>query len=57
MLPFSSLRQLTIDGFSSLTSFPTDGLPKTLLTALGGDISLEHSDENGSRFIIRLPIA
>jgi light-regulated signal transduction histidine kinase (bacteriophytochrome) len=27
------------------------------LTALGGDISLEHSDESGSRFIIRLPIA
>ncbi|MBX4892825.1 sensor histidine kinase [Rhizobium bangladeshense] len=26
-----------------------------LLKALGGDISLEHSDESGSRFIIRLP--
>ncbi|MBX4954910.1 HAMP domain-containing histidine kinase [Rhizobium lentis] len=26
-----------------------------LLKALGGDISLEHSDESGSRFAIRLP--
>ncbi|OWO93776.1 two-component sensor histidine kinase [Rhizobium esperanzae] len=26
-----------------------------LLKALGGDISLEHSDETGSRFTIRLP--
>lgn len=26
-----------------------------LLKALGGDISLEHSDESGSRFTIRLP--
>ncbi|XP_045815248.1 putative disease resistance protein At3g14460 [Trifolium pratense] len=30
MFPFHSLRQLTIDGFPSLTSFPTDGLPETL---------------------------
>ncbi|XP_058784880.1 putative disease resistance RPP13-like protein 1 [Vicia villosa] len=30
MLPLNSLRQLTIDGFPSLTSFPTCGLPKTL---------------------------
>ncbi|RXT28343.1 two-component sensor histidine kinase [Rhizobium leguminosarum] len=30
---------------------------REFLTALGGDISLEHSDESGSRFIIRLPIA
>ncbi|MEB3042800.1 sensor histidine kinase [Rhizobium mulingense] len=28
-----------------------------LLKALGGDISLEQSDESGSRFTIRLPIA
>ena len=28
-----------------------------LLTALGGDIRLDHSDESGSRFTIRLPVA
>ena len=28
-----------------------------LLKALGGDIRLEHSDESGSRFAIRLPVA
>ncbi|EJT02748.1 ATP-binding protein [Rhizobium sp. CCGE 510] len=27
------------------------------LKALGGDLSLEHSDASGSRFVIRLPIA
>ncbi|XP_058721755.1 putative disease resistance protein At3g14460 [Vicia villosa] len=30
MFPLNSLQQLTIDGFPSLMSFPTDGLPKTL---------------------------
>ncbi|MGZ2482099.1 signal transduction histidine kinase [Rhizobium pisi] len=30
---------------------------REFLTALGGDVSLEHSDESGSRFTIRLPIA
>lgn len=30
---------------------------REFLTALGGDISLEHSDASGSCFIIRLPIA
>ena len=30
MFPLNSLRQLTIDGFPSPISFPTDGLPKTL---------------------------
>ncbi|KEH19320.1 putative P-loop containing nucleoside triphosphate hydrolase, leucine-rich repeat domain, L [Medicago truncatula] len=30
MLPLNSLRQFTIDGFQSLMSFPTEGLPKTL---------------------------
>ncbi|WEA60572.1 ATP-binding protein [Rhizobium sp. BJ04] len=30
---------------------------REFLTALGGNISLEHSDASGSRFIIRLPIA
>ncbi|MBB4234969.1 sensor histidine kinase [Rhizobium esperanzae] len=30
---------------------------REFLTALGGDIGLEHSDASGSRFIIRLPIA
>ncbi|RHN66518.1 putative P-loop containing nucleoside triphosphate hydrolase, leucine-rich repeat domain, L [Medicago truncatula] len=30
MLPLYSLRQFTIDDFPFLTSFPTDGLPKTL---------------------------
>ena len=30
MFPLNFLRQLTIDGFPSLMSFPTDGLPKTL---------------------------
>ncbi|CAI8593957.1 unnamed protein product [Vicia faba] len=30
MLPLTSLRQLTIDGFPSLTFFPIDGLQKTL---------------------------
>ncbi|CAK8564616.1 unnamed protein product [Lathyrus sativus] len=30
MFPLNSLRQLTIDGFSSLMSFPVDSLPKTL---------------------------
>ncbi|XP_058758783.1 putative disease resistance protein At3g14460 [Vicia villosa] len=30
MLPLNSLQQLTIDDFPSLTSFPTEGLPKTL---------------------------
>ncbi|KAL5078481.1 hypothetical protein RYX36_017465 [Vicia faba] len=30
MLPLNSLQQLTIEDFPSLTSFPTDGLPKTL---------------------------
>ncbi|XP_045819874.1 putative disease resistance RPP13-like protein 1 [Trifolium pratense] len=30
MFPLNYLRQLTIDGFPSLMSFPTDGLPKTL---------------------------
>ncbi|CAL5201468.1 unnamed protein product [Lathyrus oleraceus] len=30
MFPLNSLRQLTVDGLSSLMSFPTDGLPKTL---------------------------
>ncbi|KAL5077887.1 hypothetical protein RYX36_016871 [Vicia faba] len=30
MLPLNSLRRLTIDGLQSLTSFPTNGLPKTL---------------------------
>jgi signal transduction histidine kinase len=28
-----------------------------LLKALGGDLSLEHSDESGSRFTIRLPVS
>lgn len=28
-----------------------------LLQALGGDIRLEHSDQSGSRFLIRLPVA
>ena len=28
-----------------------------LLKALGGDIRLEHSDQSGSRFAIRLPVA
>lgn len=28
---------------------------REVLTALGGDLRLEHSDENGSRFVIRLP--
>ena len=28
-----------------------------LLKALGGDIRLEHSDQSGSRFVIRLPVA
>ena len=28
-----------------------------LLKVLGGDIRLEHSDESGSRFLIRLPVA
>ena len=28
-----------------------------LLQALGGDIRLEHSDQSGSRFVIRLPVA
>jgi signal transduction histidine kinase len=40
-------------------SVPGPGLGLTttreLLGALGGDIRLEHSDENGSRFAIRLP--
>ncbi|XP_058721786.1 putative disease resistance RPP13-like protein 1 [Vicia villosa] len=30
MFPLNSLQQLTIDGFPSLMSFPTEGLPKTL---------------------------
>jgi len=30
MFPLNSLRQLTLDGFPSPMSFPTDGLPKTL---------------------------
>ncbi|XP_027186403.1 putative disease resistance RPP13-like protein 1 [Cicer arietinum] len=30
MFPPNSLQKLTIDGFPSLTSFPRDGLPKTL---------------------------
>ncbi|XP_058721750.1 putative disease resistance RPP13-like protein 1 [Vicia villosa] len=30
MFPLNPLRHLTIDGFPSLISFPTDGLPKTL---------------------------
>ncbi|XP_058784881.1 putative disease resistance protein At3g14460 [Vicia villosa] len=30
MFPLNSLQQLTIDGFPSLMSFPTDGLAKTL---------------------------
>jgi hypothetical protein len=30
MLPLNSLRKLTLDRFPSLTSFPSDGLPKTL---------------------------
>jgi signal transduction histidine kinase len=28
---------------------------RDVLTALGGELRLEHSDENGSRFVIRLP--
>jgi signal transduction histidine kinase len=43
------------------TAVPGAGLGLTaaqeLLKALGGDIRLEHSDQNGSRFVIRLPIA
>ncbi|XP_045823582.1 putative disease resistance protein At3g14460 isoform X2 [Trifolium pratense] len=30
MFPFNSLRKLTLDRLPSLTSFPSDGLPKTL---------------------------
>lgn len=30
---------------------------REFLTALGGDLSLQHSDASGSRFTIRLPIA
>ncbi|OWV69158.1 ATPase [Rhizobium sp. R339] len=30
---------------------------REFLKALGGDVSLEHSDDRGSRFTIRLPIA
>ncbi|OWV72101.1 ATPase [Rhizobium sp. R634] len=35
------------------------GLPtaREFLKALGGDVSLEHSDDRGSRFTIQLPIA
>ena len=29
---------------------------REFLKALGGDVSLEHSDESGSRFTIRLPV-
>ncbi|CAK8565937.1 unnamed protein product [Lathyrus sativus] len=32
MLPLNSLQKLTLDRLSSLTSFPRDGLPKTLLS-------------------------
>ena len=30
---------------------------REFLAALGGDLSLEHSDQSGSRFLIRLPVA
>ncbi|AES69013.2 putative P-loop containing nucleoside triphosphate hydrolase, leucine-rich repeat domain, L [Medicago truncatula] len=42
MFPLNSLRQLTIDGFPSPMSFPTEGLPKTLkILTISNCVNLE----------------